>query len=285
MNERPLRSVLFLPADNARAVAKARTLFCDAVVLDLEDAVAPEAKAAARAAAVAALGEGDWGERLTAVRVNGLDTAWGGGDLAALADAAPDVVIAPKIDVAPRVIDYASMLPARARLWAMVETCGAVMNLSDIARASPALSGLMIGTNDLSKDMRRPLSRDRRPLHAALALTVTAARANGLVALDGVFNALDDAEGFAAEAAEGRGFGFDGKSLIHPSQIEAANRAFSPGEDELAWAKGVVDAFADQPDAALVRANGAMVERLHLEQAQRLLRLAQGLSAAEGVGA
>ncbi len=276
MTPRPLRSVLFLPADNPRALAKARTLPCDAVVLDLEDAVAPERKSEGRAAAVEAVRAGGWGERLLAVRVNALDTPWGAEDLAALGDAAPEAVVAPKVGQPEDVRDYAARLADGAQLWAMVETCRGVLHAAEIARSGPPLAALVVGANDLSKDMGRPLGPDRRPLHAALSTAVMAARACGLCVVDGVFNTLDDPDGLSREAAEGRSFGFDGKSLIHPSQVEPVNRAFGPAEAELAWARAVVEAFAAPENAGkgAVRAAGAMVERLHLEQAEALLRLA-----------
>lgn len=276
---RPLRSVLFMPAWNSRAMDKARSLACDAVVLDLEDATAPERKAEAREAA--AVRGGGFGERLLAVRVNGLDTDWGADDLAALSQVAPEVVVAPKVGSAADVRAYAERLHPRSRLWAMVETCRGVLNLAEIARVGGPLSALVLGVNDLSKDMRRPLSRDRSALHAAMSLTVTAARAHGLTAVDGVFNDLEDAEALAAEAAEGRAFGFDGKSLIHPSQIEAANRAFSPSRAELNRAHAVIAAFAapENVDKGAVRVDGAMAERLHLAEAERVVRLgSQGVA-------
>lgn len=276
MSERPLRSVLFLPASNSRAIDKARVLPCDVVVLDLEDATAPEAKVQARALATQAVRDGGFGERTLVVRVNALDTVWGADDLIALSEAVPDAVLAPKVGSAEDVRDYASRLPTAAPLWAMIETCRGVMHLSEITAASARLCALVLGTNDLSKDMHRPLGPDRRALHYAMSAVVTAARACGLVAVDGVFNGLDGAEGLAAEAAEGRAFGFDGKSLIHPSQIETTNRAFSPSEAELAWARAVVAAYADPAlaDAGAIRIGGAMVERLHLAQAERMLALA-----------
>lgn len=274
--DRPLRSVLFMPADNARAVEKARGLACDAVVLDLEDAVAPERKAEARAAASAAVRAGGFGERLLAVRVNALDTDLGADDLTDLYEAPPHVVVAPKVWRPDDIWTYAEDLPDGVELWAMIESCAGVLALREIASAGAPLSGLVFGANDLAKDMRLPRGAGRAPLLAAMAMTVTAARANGLVAIDGVFNAFQDAEGFAAEAAEGRAFGFDGKSLIHPSQVEPANAAFSPSVEDLAWAAAVAAAFAEPENAGrgAVRVHGAMAERLHLDEAERMLRRA-----------
>jgi citrate lyase subunit beta/citryl-CoA lyase len=280
----PLRSLLFLPASNPRALEKARTLACDAVVLDLEDSVGPEHKEAARAAAVAAVRTGGFGGRTVAIRVNGLDTDWGEADLAAAAACGPDAVLVPKID-GPDDVDAGEAAlagaPPQTRLWAMIETCRAVLHLEAIAARArqTRLAALVVGVNDLSKDLRCANGGDRAPLTYALSKAVTAARAHGLIALDGVHNDLDDAQGLAAECLQGKTFGFDGKSLIHPNQIEAANRAFAPSPAELAWARRVVEAFAG-PDAqgkGVLRVDGAMVERLHLAQAARLLALAEGL--------
>lgn len=269
-----VRSVLYLPASNARAVEKARTLPADVVVLDLEDAVAPEAKADARDAAVAAAMTGGFGGRL-AVRINGLDTPWGADDLIALAQTPVTTVVAPKVSGPLDVTTLAPRLAPRVALWAMIETPAALLNLAAIAacaRSGP-LAALMLGVNDLAAALHTGPAPDREPLKPWLAQTVAAARANGLLAIDGVFNQLDDAAGFEAECAQGRLYGFDGKSLIHPSQIEAANAAFAPSKAQVAWARAVVVAFADPAAGGLgvVRAGGAMVERLHLEQAQALL--------------
>ena len=276
---RPLRSALFLPASNARAIEKARTLNCDAVVLDLEDAVAPEHKAEARARMVEALHVGGFNARTVVVRVNGLDTEWGDEDLFAAAGAGPDAILAPKIGDADAVEALhlrTVQAPERTRLWAMVETCQAVMNLGEIASAGGRLSALVVGVNDLSKDMRRPASKDRTALLTALSLSVTAARANGLGVLDGVYNDLDDLTGFERECGEGRALGFDGKCLLHPNQIDAANRAFSPTPDEITWARAVVDAFAlpENTDRGVLRVQGKMVERLHLEEAEQTIETA-----------
>ncbi|HWE45995.1 MAG TPA: CoA ester lyase [Caulobacteraceae bacterium] len=276
---RPLRSVLFLPASNARALEKARSLDCDAVVLDLEDAVAPEQKRDARAAMVEALHAGGFMARTLAVRVNGLDTEWGEEDLIAAAGVAPDAILAPKIGDADAVEALhlrIAQAPQRTRLWAMIETCQGVMNLREIAAAGGRLSTLVVGVNDLSKDMRRPASKDRAPLMTALHLSVTAARANGLNVLDGVYNDLDDLQGLERECVEGRALGFDGKCLLHPNQIDAANRVFAPTADEIAWARAVVEAFArpDNADRGVLRVQGRMVERLHLEEAEQTLEAA-----------
>ena len=267
---RPRRSVLFLPGSNPRAVAKARTLPCDVVVLDLEDAVGPDGKAEARAAAAAALAEG-FGDRETAIRINGLDTPWGAEDLAAMAKARPDIVVIPKVD-GPAALDACA--GADVELWAMVETPAALLTLPQIAGWSAGrLGALVLGVNDLGAAMGARAVPGREPLKTAMALTVAAARAHGLTPIDGVFNRLDDPDGFAAECAQGREFGFQGKSLIHPAQIEPCNAAFSPDAAEVAWARAVTAAFADNPGKGAIRVDGAMVERLHLEQARRTLAL------------
>lgn len=266
------RSLLFLPASNPRAVEKARGLDCDIAILDLEDAVAPEMKAEARAAAVAVVRAGGFRGRV-GVRVNALGTEWGEADLEALAGLPLDVVVAPKVEE-PGLIDaYDARLDETVGLIAMIETPPALMRLDAIAGAGGPLRGLMLGVNDLSKALGTGPSTDREPLKPWLAATVAAARAHGLIAVDGVFNRVGDAEGFAAECAQGRLFGFDGKSLIHPSQIEPAHAAFSPSASEVEEAQAIVAAFA-APRAegqGAIRVGGAMVERLHLEQAQALL--------------
>ncbi|MCA3700350.1 HpcH/HpaI aldolase/citrate lyase family protein [Brevundimonas sp.] len=267
-----VRSLLFLPASNARAIEKARMLDADLVVLDLEDAVAPESKAEGRRAAVDAIRTGGFAKRI-AVRVNALGTEWGEDDLAALADLRLDFVIAPKVEE-PGIIDaYGARMPEGTGLVAMIETPQALMALPAIAGAGEPLAGLMLGVNDLAKALGTGNSRDREPLKPWLAATVAAARAHDLLAIDGVFNRLEDADGLTAECAQGRLYGFDGKSLIHPNQIEAAHAAFSPTPDEIATAEAIVAGFA-APDAegrGAIRVNGAMVERLHLDQARALL--------------
>lgn len=269
---RPARSVLYLPASNARAIEKARTLACDVAILDLEDAVAPEAKIEARAAAVAAVRSGGFGPRL-GVRINALDTEWGGDDLAALSDTPIDLIVVPKVEDADTVRAHSSQIPSGTALWAMVETPRALFALNDIAASGGALKGLMLGTNDLAAMLRTGPSADREPLKPWLALTVAMARAHGLLAIDGVFNRFSDTEGFAAECTQGRLYGFDGKSLIHPSQIEGANAAFAPTEAEITNARAIVAAF-NAPHAVgrgAIQIDGQMVERLHLVAAERVL--------------
>ena len=269
------RSVLYLPASNARAIAKARTLPCDAVILDLEDAVAPEQKVAARGQAMAALLEGGFDGREVVVRVNGPGTEWGADDLRAVRDARVATVLLPKVDAPADLAHGRELLGAEAALWAMIETPAAILNLPTLARTASdhGLTALVAGTNDLAKDMRCRPDVARTPLLPVLTQIVVAARAAGILALDGVCNALDDPERLAAECAQGAMLGFDGKTLIHPAQIEAANAAFGPNAAEVAWARMVVAAFAEpaNADKGAVRLDGAMVERLHLAQAERLL--------------
>ena len=277
MSIRPRRSALYMPASNAKAIAKARTLPCDVVILDLEDAVAPEAKDAARDAAVAAVREGGFGDRELVIRANALSTDWGAADCAALAAAKPDAVLLPKVDDGEAVAAYAALLPGVA-LWAMVETPRALLRLESLA-GGPQLAALVMGTNDIAKDLGMRAGADRLPFQGFFAQTVAAARASGLAVLDGVYNAIDDAGGFATECAQGVQFGFDGKTLIHPSQVDPCNAAFSPTEEEVAWATTVERAFA-APDAAgmgAIRVEGKMAERLHLEQARKTLAIAKAI--------
>lgn len=266
------RSVLYLPASNPRAIEKARGLNADAVILDLEDAVAPDAKAEARQAAVAALTAGGFAPRV-GVRVNGLDTPWGADDLAALAGLKPDFVVAPKIESPEAVRDVAARLPAGVALWIMVETPLSVLRLDAIAGAGAPLAALMLGINDFGERMNLVLDADREPLKPWLAAVVAAARGHGLLAIDGVVNATDDADRLQTECRQGRVFGFDGKSLIHPAQISAANAAFSPAPEEVARAREIIAAFAaaDAGGKGAIRVGYRMVERLHLDAAHRLL--------------
>ncbi|MGV8929896.1 MAG: HpcH/HpaI aldolase/citrate lyase family protein [Brevundimonas sp.] len=266
------RSVLYLPASNPRAIEKARDLNADAVILDLEDAVAPDAKAGARQAVVAALTAGGFGPRV-GVRINGLDTPWGSDDLAALNGLNPDFVVAPKIESAEAVRAVAGRMPADVALWVMVETPLSVLRLDQIAGAGAPLAALMLGINDLGESLNLILGPDRNPLKPWLAALVAAARGHGLLAIDGVVNATNDADRLQTECRQGRAFGFDGKSLIHPDQIDAANAAFSPSSEEVARAREVVAAFAsaDAQGKGAIRVGYRMVERLHLDAAHRLL--------------
>lgn len=284
---RPRRSALYLPASNAKAIAKARTLPCDVVILDLEDAVAPEAKDAAREAAVAAVAEGGFGHRELVIRANGLDTEWGAADLAAIAGSQADAALVPKVNDAADIARYDAALagaPPHMRLWAMIETCASMGNLPAIAATADTtrLSLWIMGTNDLAKEMRAQLTPCRTPFLPFLSMAVAAARAHGVSILDGVCNEFRDLEVFTAEARQGLMFGFDGKSLIHPAQVEPCNTVFSPGAADLAWARGVIEAFAlpENQGKGAIRVDGKMTELLHLDQARRLLAVAEQIAAA-----
>jgi citrate lyase subunit beta/citryl-CoA lyase len=276
MTIRRRRSALYMPASNARAIAKARTLDCDVVILDLEDAVAPDEKAAARDRVVEAVREGGFGSRELVVRINGLDTPWYEDDIAAVRAIGVDAVLVPKISCPDDLgAARASLGVDGPPIWAMIETCAAILSLPALSAAagSTRLTALIAGTNDLAKEMRCRLGPDRMPLIPALTATVMAARATGIAVLDGVCNALDDPPRFAAECAQGAMLGFDGKTLIHPLQINAANAGFGPGEEALAWARTIVAAFAapENADKGAIRLGGQMVERLHLAEAEAML--------------
>ncbi len=281
---RPRRSALYLPASNSRALEKARTLACDVVILDLEDAVGPDAKVEAREQAVSAVKAGGFGRRELVVRVNGLDTPWGADDLAALAKVRPNAILAPKVSSVDELNAYASRV-GETRLWIMVETCKALFALDALGHAALAnrTDGWVIGTNDLAKEMRCRPDADRTPLLAPLSLAVAAARAHGLAILDGVFNEIADAEGFERQCRQGVEFGFDGKTLIHPSQLEPANRIFAPEAGEAAWARTIVEAFAAPENASkgVIKVEGRMVERLHLAEAERLIAISEAIAAHE----
>lgn len=280
--DRPRRSALYMPAANARAIEKARDLPCDVVILDLEDAVAPDAKDLARDQAARAVQAGGFGGREVVIRVNGLDTPWGLEDLAAAINARPDAILVPKVSSAHDVRAYGAAEAGGVPLWAMVETCASLFALSEIAGAGAGLAALVIGTNDLAKEMRCRLTVERAALAGPLSLAVAAARAHGLVILDGVFNGIDDDQSLARQCEQGAEFGFDGKTLIHPRQIEAANRAFTPAADEVEWSRTIVAAFDSPENAAkgVIRVEGRMVERLHLAEARRLIAVADAIARA-----
>lgn len=285
--DRPRRSALYMPASNAKAIAKARSLPCDVVIFDLEDAVAPEFKAEARAAAVAAVEEGGFGHREVVIRANGIDTEWGMDDLAAIASTGADAVLVPKVDSPADIARYEDALKGAHKdmqLWTMIETCASVGNLDAIAQCAhnSRLSLWIMGTNDLAKEMRAQLTPCRTPFLPFLSMAVAAARAHGVAILDGVCNEFRDLEAFEAEARQGLMFGFEGKSLIHPAQVEPCNAVFSPSEADLAWAQTVIDAFAQPENAGkgAIRVDGKMTELLHLEQAQRLVAVAKRIAAA-----
>jgi citrate lyase subunit beta/citryl-CoA lyase len=276
--ERPRRSVLYVPASNARAIDKARSLPCDAVILDLEDAVAPEMKSAARETALAAARAGGFGHRELVIRVNALDTEWGPADLAAVSRCPCAAILAPKIRTAEDVRGYDAALdaaPRTLRLWTMIETALSLFRLEEIAASArnTRLDCFVMGTNDLAKELRMTLDVQRTPLTAVLGLAVAAARCHSLAILDGVFNNFEDASGFEWQCRQGLEFGFDGKTLIHPRQIEICNAVFTPSAAAVAWARRVKAEFArpENTTKGVLRIDGAMVERLHLTQAEHVL--------------
>jgi citrate lyase subunit beta / citryl-CoA lyase len=289
MTVRPRRSVLYMPGSNARALEKARDLPADSLILDLEDAVAPEAKAQARGAIVKSLQNGGFGDREVMVRINGLDTRWWVEDLNAVAEAKPDAVLVPKIsdphqlqDLAARIVDIGT--PPHIRVWAMMETPLAMLNVGEIAAAAldseTRLTGFVMGTNDLAKDTRARLVPGRAPMLPWLMSCIAAARAYGLEILDGVYNELGNAEGFIAECRQARDLGFDGKTLIHPKQIEACNEAFSPTAEEVEAARKIIAVF-DQPEnetKGVIQIDGRMVERLHADMARRTVAVADAIA-------
>ncbi len=280
---RPRRSALYLPGSNARAIEKARTLPCDVVILDLEDSVGPDAKEEARALACDAARAGGFGSRELVIRVNGLDTPWGGDDLAAAAKAGPDAVLVPKAGSPKDLAAFRKALGPAVPMWAMIETCAAIFALEALGAASKAegVGCWVIGTNDLVKEMHCRLGAARAPLLPALAMSVMAARAHGLSMLDGVYNDIPDLAGLERECVQGADFGFDGKSLIHPTHLEIANRVFAPEPAAVAWAQTVAQAF-DLPENAgkgVLKVEGRMVELLHLAEARRLIAVADAIAA------
>ncbi len=284
---RTRQAVLYLPASNARALAKARTLPVDAVILDLEDAVGPGEKDAARAAACAAVTGGGFGRREVTVRVNALGTPWHEADLAAVAAAGPDAVVVPKVATGGEVGDLVAALetagaPDRTRLWAMVETPGAVLRCHEIATASPRLEVLVLGANDLVKELHARHVPGREPLLTALEQCVLAARAAGVAVLDGVYNDVRDLAGFEEECRQAVRLGFDGKTLIHPGQVEPCTRVFAPSPDEVADAREVVAAWEAAEGRGVVTLHGRMVEGLHVETARRVLEADAAARAARG---
>jgi citrate lyase subunit beta/citryl-CoA lyase len=288
MPVRPRRSVLYMPGSNARAIEKARTLAADALILDLEDAVAPDAKPIARQQVCDAVRAGGFARREIFIRINAPDTPWGAEDLAAATAAGPGAILVPKVSAPEDLAAIGARLAAlgadaRIRIWAMMETPLAILNARDIAAAarepSTRLSGFVMGTNDLAKDTRAKILPGRAPMLAWLMTCVAAARACGLDIVDGVFNDIGDTQGFARECAEARDLGFDGKTLIHPSQIEPCNAAFSPTTDEVDTARKILAAFdlPENSDKGVVRIDGRMVERLHAEMARRTVAIADAI--------
>jgi citrate lyase subunit beta/citryl-CoA lyase len=278
---KPRRSVLFMPGSNARALEKARTLPADALILDLEDAVAPEAKAEARAAVLASVRTGGYGPREVIVRVNGPGTPWGADDLAAVAHAGVDAVLLPKVESAEAVTAAVAALGPAPGLWCMLETPRGILNAPSIAGASPRVAALVMGTSDLTKDLHARPGRDRVPLLMSLQLCVLAARAAGITALDGVHLDLDDDAGFAAACRQAADLGFDGKTLIHPRQVATANEIFAPAASEVDWARRVIAAHTDAVAGGrgVVVLDGRLIESVHVEDAGRVLALAEAIAA------
>ena len=275
---RPRRSVLYMPSSNERALEKAKTIPCDGLILDLEDAVAPDAKQAAREAACAAASSGEYGAREVAIRVNGADTEWHADDLAATCAAGPDAILVPKVNTADAVLELVDAMaqhdaPERTTLWAMVETPYAMLHAEEIAAASDRLTVLVMGTNDLAKELYAEHVPGRHPLLPGLGLAMLAARATGKVILDGVYNDVKDTDGFLAECRQGREMGFDGKTLIHPGQVEGANEAFAPSEQAVEDARGILEAWKAGKGAGVVTYHGRMIENLHVESARRTLAI------------
>jgi citrate lyase subunit beta/citryl-CoA lyase len=280
--DRPRRSALYVPGANPRAIEKAAGIAADVLILDLEDSVAPEAKAAARAAVVAAVASRRFGRREVVIRINGLETPWAGDDFNAVADARPDAILVPKIAFADDVEDAGMALAqvgaAAVELWAMIETPQAVLNAPAIAARNETVC-LVVGANDLSASLRARIRPGRAALAPHLSAVVLAARAHGRAVLDGTFNDIRNASGFREECEAGRDFGFDGKTLIHPDQVADANAVFAPTVDEIAWARAAVAAFARPENAGkgVLAVDGKMAERLHEQSARRTLAMAEAI--------
>ena len=283
---RPRRSVLYMPSSNGRALEKAKSIPCDGLILDLEDAVAPDSKEAARDAACAAAASSEYGRREVTIRVNGADTEWHLEDLKAACAAGPDAIVVPKVDSAEAVLKLVETMadndaPERTKLWAMVETPKAMLHAEDIAAASDRLTVLVMGTNDLAKELYAEHVPGRQPLLTGLSLALLAARATGKAIIDGVYNDVKNTDGFLAECRQGREMGFDGKTLIHPGQVEGANEAFAPSEQAVEDSRGILKAWEEGQAAGsgVVTYNGRMIENLHVESAQRTLSMHDAITA------
>lgn len=282
---RPRRSVLYMPGANERALEKAKSLSADALILDLEDAVAPDAKTDARKRVAAAAASGEYGYREVTIRVNGPGTEWHADDLRAAAEAGPDAVVVPKVESAATVREVERALeaagaPDHTAIWAMVETPRAMLDARAVAAASERLTVLVMGTNDLAKELHAEHVPGRAPLLTGLSLALLAARESGKVILDGVYNDVKDAAGFEAECVQGRQFGFDGKTLIHPSQLEPCNRVFAPSAEQIERSRKIIDAFdeATREGRGVVTVDGRLIENLHVEDARRILALAEAVA-------
>jgi len=283
---RPRRSVLYMPGANERALEKAKGIPADALILDLEDAVAPDAKAEARARVCAAAASGEYGAKEIAIRINGIGTQWHDDDIAAASAAGPNAIVVPKVNSAEEVAQLvasfeAAGAPAHTKLWAMLETPVAILSAESIATASDRLTVLVMGTNDLAKELYAEHVPGRAPLQFGLQKCLMVARLAGKVILDGVYNDIKDDEGFRAEALQGKQFGFDGKTLIHPSQVEPCNEVFAPSEDEIEHSRKVIAAFkeAQTEGRGVVTVDGRMIENLHVDSALRILAVADAIAA------
>lgn len=276
---RPYRSALYIPGSKDRALDKAQTLATDAIIFDLEDAVAPDEKPAARALLVETLAKADYGNRAKIVRVNGLDTEWGADDIAAFVGADIDALLIPKVST-PEDLDAVADLIPNTPLWAMMETALGMLNATSIA-AHPRLAGMVMGTNDLAKELNSRFRADRLPMQAGLGLCLLAAKAHKLTIIDGVYNAFKDDEGLRAECDMGRDMGFDGKTLIHPAQLDIANAAFAPSDAEITLAQRQIDAFnaAKAAGQGVAVVDGKIVENLHIVTAQATLAKAAAIAA------
>lgn len=286
---RPRRSCLYMPGANPRALEKAKSLSADMLILDLEDAVAPDAKAEARQVILDAVNERAYGTREVVIRTNGLDTQWGHDDLKMAVSARPDGILVPKVISGEQVLEIDKALsdagaPADMGLWVMIEMPLAILNIQEIAAAAKhsRLTGFVMGTNDLAKEFNAIPTADRFAFQVPLALALAAARAYGITAIDGVYNDIKNEEGLVGECEQGRVLGFDGKTLIHPAQLEAANRVFSPSPDDVTQAEAVIEAFlqAENQGKGVLKVNGKMVELLHLEQAKRLVAVNDAIQSA-----
>ncbi|WP_375497154.1 HpcH/HpaI aldolase/citrate lyase family protein, partial [uncultured Jatrophihabitans sp.] len=273
-----------MPSSNAKALEKAKGLPCDGIIFDLEDAVAPDAKPGAREAAAAAASSGAYGKRELAIRVNGIGTEWHDDDLATAAQAGPDAIVVPKVNSADEVRSLVAAMertgaPEHTKLWAMIETPVAILHAEEIATASDRLACFVLGTNDLVKELYAEHVPGRAPVLTALSLTLLAARSAGIAILDGVYNDVKDIDGFTAECRQGREFGFDGKTLIHPGQVEIANTEFAPSEQAIEDARGILAAWEAGAGTGVVTYNGRMIENLHVDSAKRTLAIADAIAA------
>ncbi|KAA0912457.1 CoA ester lyase [Aquicoccus porphyridii] len=278
MTVRPYRSVLYIPGSKERALDKARGLPVDAIIFDLEDAVTPDAKVEARATLAKALKEGGYGKRAKIIRINALDTEWGREDALAVKDMEADAILLPKVDNALDVQALADLV-GKMPIWAMMETCHGVWNAMEVA-AHPQVQGFVAGTNDLAKELNCRARADRLPMMGALQMMLLAARAHGVIAVDGVYNQFKDDDGLRAECEQGRDLGFDGKTLIHPAQVDVTNAVFSPSEAEIDLARRQIEAFeeVERTGQGVAVVDGKIVENLHVETAKKVLSMASSIA-------